>query len=251
MTENENSPENLRKFLESDDPAMVRMGLSMAKGTKISDDMLALICGLYMWHDETKVRSAARTIFMKHAPDKLKTLHKKIWQTNYRKIKRTSRIINISEKIISDFKGTPLDSFDVWRYCFVNPNCGPPIEILDKVGWNAFSRRPAVEPLAKMLDKSLSEVLAEPVSLQPFYFSGETKTICKTLNSIGGFEAIDVMFRTLEDRSIGTLSQLIEPIFTKYSLGTALEEKGLSSSGTREQLFQRLLDYREALEKLE
>ena len=25
------SPENLRKFLESDDPAMVRMGLSMAK----------------------------------------------------------------------------------------------------------------------------------------------------------------------------------------------------------------------------
>jgi len=32
MTENENSPENLRKFLESDDPAMVRMGISMAKG---------------------------------------------------------------------------------------------------------------------------------------------------------------------------------------------------------------------------
>ena len=32
ITENENSPENLRKFLESDDPAMVQMGLSMAKG---------------------------------------------------------------------------------------------------------------------------------------------------------------------------------------------------------------------------
>ena len=28
-------PENLRKFLESDDPAMVLMGLSMAKGTKV------------------------------------------------------------------------------------------------------------------------------------------------------------------------------------------------------------------------
>ena len=35
MTENENSPENLRKFLESDDPAMVQMGLSMAKGTEL------------------------------------------------------------------------------------------------------------------------------------------------------------------------------------------------------------------------
>ncbi len=29
------SPENLRKFLESDDPAMVRMGLSMAKGAGV------------------------------------------------------------------------------------------------------------------------------------------------------------------------------------------------------------------------
>ena len=35
MTENENSPENLRKFLESDDLAMVRMGLSMAKGADV------------------------------------------------------------------------------------------------------------------------------------------------------------------------------------------------------------------------
>ena len=28
----DNSPENLRKFLESDDPSMVRMGASMLKG---------------------------------------------------------------------------------------------------------------------------------------------------------------------------------------------------------------------------
>ena len=31
----ENSPQNLRKFLESDDPAMVRMGIAMAKGTDV------------------------------------------------------------------------------------------------------------------------------------------------------------------------------------------------------------------------
>ena len=29
------SPENLRKFLESDDQALVRMGLSMTKGAKV------------------------------------------------------------------------------------------------------------------------------------------------------------------------------------------------------------------------
>ena len=37
MTE-DTSPENLRKFLESDDPALVRMGLSMAKGTESPED---------------------------------------------------------------------------------------------------------------------------------------------------------------------------------------------------------------------
>ena len=35
-------PENLRKFLESDDPAMVLMGLSMAKGTKVILDVVPL-----------------------------------------------------------------------------------------------------------------------------------------------------------------------------------------------------------------
>ena len=35
MTE-DTSPENLRKFLESDDPAMVRMGISLAKGAGIT-----------------------------------------------------------------------------------------------------------------------------------------------------------------------------------------------------------------------
>ena len=46
MTENENSPENLRKFLESDDPAMVQMGLSMAKGSGLTEDVLPTILGL-------------------------------------------------------------------------------------------------------------------------------------------------------------------------------------------------------------
>ena len=34
MTE-DTSPENLRKFLESDDPALVMMGIAMAKGTEL------------------------------------------------------------------------------------------------------------------------------------------------------------------------------------------------------------------------
>lgn len=42
----DNSPHNLRKFLESDDPATVMMGLEMAKGFGIDEDLLPLVLGL-------------------------------------------------------------------------------------------------------------------------------------------------------------------------------------------------------------
>mgnify|MGYP000081285908 CR=1 FL=1 len=43
MTE-DTSPENLRKFLESDDPALVRMGLSMMKNIEIPKDLFPHLC---------------------------------------------------------------------------------------------------------------------------------------------------------------------------------------------------------------
>ena len=54
------SPENLRKFLESDDPALVRMGISLAKGAGVevtaedlkhflkSDDIEAIKTGVLL-----------------------------------------------------------------------------------------------------------------------------------------------------------------------------------------------------------
>ncbi len=52
------SPENLRKFLESDDPAMRRMGLSMAKGMKVPDSY-KLVMALSLWDSEEGNREAA------------------------------------------------------------------------------------------------------------------------------------------------------------------------------------------------
>ena len=51
MTEDA-SPENLRKFLKSDDPALVQMGLSMAKGAGVPDEMLIEI----LWGRNNKIQ---------------------------------------------------------------------------------------------------------------------------------------------------------------------------------------------------
>ena len=60
------APENLRKFLESDDLAMITMGLSMAKGSAdASRQTLGLILGLYMFHGDKEIRSLAKTAPMR------------------------------------------------------------------------------------------------------------------------------------------------------------------------------------------
>ena len=79
MTENENSPENLRKFLESDDPALVMMGLSMAKGSGVPEELLPTILKLYMWNDNKTIRAAAKSVFTKHAPNDVKKKVKVNW----------------------------------------------------------------------------------------------------------------------------------------------------------------------------
>jgi len=85
MTESEDtSPENLRKFLESDDPAMVRMGLSMAEGSGVSNEMLVEILWMYMMHDDKTIRAAAKSTFMKIAPEDAKLAVKKNWKASYR-----------------------------------------------------------------------------------------------------------------------------------------------------------------------
>ncbi len=86
MTE-DTSPENLRKFLESDDPAMVRMGISMAKGTGVPDDLLGEILWMYMLHDDKTIRAAAKSTFTYLAPNKLKEIIKNNWKASYRKLK--------------------------------------------------------------------------------------------------------------------------------------------------------------------
>ncbi len=83
MTE-DTSPENLRKFLESDDPAMVRMGLSMAKGSGVPEELLPTILELYMWDDAKTIRAAAKSVFNKHAPAELQAKVKENWKPSYR-----------------------------------------------------------------------------------------------------------------------------------------------------------------------
>ena len=74
----------MRKFLESDDPAMIMMGLSMAKGSGVPEELLTTILGLYMWSDDKTVRDSAKSVFSKYAPAELQAKVKENWEPSYR-----------------------------------------------------------------------------------------------------------------------------------------------------------------------
>ena len=77
------SPENLHKFLESNDPAMVMMGLSMAKAG-FTEQILPTILRLYMWSNNKNIRATAKTVFSKHSPKEIQDKIKLLWKANYR-----------------------------------------------------------------------------------------------------------------------------------------------------------------------
>ena len=56
------SPENLRKFLESDDPALVRMGLSMAKGAGVPENLYETIIKLSILAPEEEIQKVAQSL---------------------------------------------------------------------------------------------------------------------------------------------------------------------------------------------
>ena len=56
------SPENLRKFLENDDPALRRMGMSLAKGSGVPEEVYKIIFGLSLWDPVTDNRQVAKRL---------------------------------------------------------------------------------------------------------------------------------------------------------------------------------------------
>ena len=83
MTEDA-SPENLHKFLESDDLAVIRKGISLAKGSSNSN-ILGLILSTRLFHEDKGIRALAKSVFTSMASSEVKSIVTKYWQAEYRK----------------------------------------------------------------------------------------------------------------------------------------------------------------------
>jgi HEAT repeat protein len=189
MTE-DTSPENLRKFLESDDPAMVRMGMSMAEGSGVPDELLPTILGLYMWDDDKNIRAAAKSVFIKFAPEDLKEVIKKKWKPRY----RTMKASNLQDKVYSLFTSLDNDIIHTEALIKILPGKDPDHRewAVTKLGMIGDER--AVEPLIENFEldvktwnmwKRAGRVIENRKILQ--------RKIAKALGQIGGSKAIEAL----------------------------------------------------------
>lgn len=196
MTE-DTSPKNLRKFLESDDPVMVQMGLSMAKGSGVPEELLPTILRLYMWDDDKNIRATARVIFFKYAPDELKEKVKENWKNSYRTLSITgNKFPEVMHSLIEVFQPHKEYSEIFWR-CVepLTKVLGPSYQRVSLWGKRS-ARLNAAEALGKIGNKRAVEALIKAVENDPDdvvqWFAIEA------LGKIGDTRAVEPLIEALE-----------------------------------------------------
>jgi len=85
MTE-DTSPENLRKFLESDDPAIQLMGISLAKGIKYPEDIQPILMSLTLFSSEKNIRKDALTCVKDIGVEKIAMPTQKEWNDKMKSV---------------------------------------------------------------------------------------------------------------------------------------------------------------------
>ena len=182
------SPKNLRKFLESDDPALVMMGLSMAKGAGVHEELLPIILRLYMWGDDKTVRAVAKSFFNKYASEEIQAKVKENWKASYRTLSVTGdRFQEAIRPFLEAFKSQ--DDFALIA-----------LEPLIKALEDEDVRYYATDALGKIGDKRAVYPLINILNTK----IGVTDRVCtkvvKALGSIGDSRAVEPLIEALEDK---------------------------------------------------
>jgi HEAT repeat protein len=204
------SPENLRKFLESDDSAMVMMGLSMAKGSGVPEELLPTILGLYMWDDDSTVRAAAKSVFTKYAPAELQAKVKENWKSIYRTLSITgNKFPEAIRQFIEAFKSQD-DFAEIALESLIkaleDDNRGVAEASASALGKIGDVR--AVEPLIKALgDENRSVrssaafalgVIGDARAVEPLIKTLDNEAVAWALGHIGK-PAVEPLIKALED----------------------------------------------------
>ncbi|MDC0852696.1 HEAT repeat domain-containing protein, partial [Euryarchaeota archaeon] len=96
----------------------------MAKGSGVPEELLGLVAGLYMWHEDKTVRAAAKSVFTKYAPAELKRILRENWKAQYRTMSDWDYCCTIVDRLFKHFKKTQLHGIDIWSQAILRDSKG-------------------------------------------------------------------------------------------------------------------------------
>ena len=195
------SPENLRKFLESDDPALVRMGLSLAKGAGVPEDLYETIIKLSILAPEEEIQKAAQSL------------------------------VNLDESDMLTLFGIDL----VIAFCWVTVkpeegNREAAKDLVDGIGiQNIPESRGWLESLENWDDSDMLSLLA--IILEKLKQTERIGPVISRIVEIGGSEATDLLLSELSLTEVGEKYWEAEDIIE--GLGKIGDEKALNDLDSR------------------
>ena len=183
------SPEDLRKSLESDDPAKL-MG-ALVDGGDVPEELLPTILGLYMWDDDKTIRAAAKKLFFKYASNELQAKVKENWQVGY----RTLSVGSLSEVIrpfIDAFKSQ--DAFSEIALKPLIKALGQHGVAQGRWGFSMAKGEVAAEALGELGDARAVEPLIRVL--------GNNPSAARALGEIGDERAVEPLITALENEYV-------------------------------------------------
>ena len=198
---------SLRKFLESEDPSMIMMGLSMAKGSGIPNELLGHTAGLYLWHDDKTVRAAAKSTFAKQAPEELKITLKENWIPKLRTTKPHEKLNPAIEKFAVAIKHTPLNVFKMWE-----------IALFRKSG-NRSAIAYGIKEMTDVVDSStlLCKGLRGRLPMEPISdYNGKLATSCREIIIEIGKPSVPSLIESLDNAMLQRVKERENPSKTIF-----------------------------------
>ena len=248
MTE-DTSPENLRKFLESDDPALVRMGLSMAKGSQKPKDyhhtLVQTLQRLLESHEPATRRIGLAVVAASDIPEKL---YKNVFGLSLWDPEEENR--ETAEEMVKKIGLENITEFPGW------------LEPFDQEDVDFWVRVGAVQTLREIGDERAVEPLINSLKDER---AGVRESAARALGKIGDSRAVEPLIKALAARRGQDILRDFKPLeyalkmfgvqglqgfitagkgegLTISELKMILKEKKLPTSGTKALLIQRIMD---------
>ncbi len=206
MTE-DTSPENLRKFLESDDPAMVRMGISMAKGAKVSESYY-FIMALSLWNSDEEIREAAGELVEEIGIEKIinkeadNSTTEGILVSQFQRKKAVIPLIMALGSPVGQVRRSAAGTLgEIGDARAVEPLIG----VLCNVKMNHFPAADALKMIGKPAVEPLIKVLSDDVATDPNIIGPKNKA-AEALGKIGDKRAVEPLIKALGDYDVGLRS---------------------------------------------